>query len=87
MKLLAINNVIKKDSPIYYRNEYTAKSEFLLIGPEKIVFPIFFSIEMAPTGEKTVEVKVKDKIDYPLVPIIQILKNEIIAMERKGQLH
>ncbi|MBB6478693.1 hypothetical protein [Spirochaeta isovalerica] len=87
MKLLAINNVTKKDSPIYYRNEYNAKTEFLLIGSETVSIPIFFSIEMAPTGEKTVEVKIMGKIDYPLVPILQIIKKEIISMEKEGLLH
>jgi len=87
MKLLAINNVTKKESPIYYRNEYTAKSDFILIGTETVSFPIFFSIEMAPTGANTAEVKVMDKIDYPLVPVLQTLKNEIFSMEQKGLLN
>lgn len=87
MKLLSINNVSKKESPIYYRNEYSAISVFILVGSESVNIPIFFSIEMAPTGHKTVEVNVLDKIDYPLVPILKSLKNEITSMEQKGFLH
>lgn len=87
MKLLAINNIVKKDSPIYYRNEYSAVSDFILMGADAVNIPIFFSIEMAPTGEKTIDVQVTDKIDYPLVPVLRTLKEEITSMERKGLLH
>lgn len=86
MQLLNIINIEKKDVPIYYRNEYTAISEFLLLGKSAISLPIFFSIEMAPTGEKSIDIKLKDKIDYPIVPILRLLKKEIMDMEQKGKL-
>lgn len=86
MKLLAINNITKKDSPIYYRNEYSADSNFILMGVDSITIPINFSIEMAPTGEKTIDVLVTDKIDYPLVPVLRSLKSKIETMEKEGLL-
>lgn len=87
MKLLEINNITKKDSPIYYRNEYSAHSNFILMGAESVIIPINFSIEMAPTGEKTIDIQVTDKIDYPLVPVLRSLREEIVSMEQKGILH
>lgn len=86
MQLLSINNITKKQSPIYYRNEFSAKSSFTLRDSEPVDIPINFSVEMAPTGEKTIEVKVSEKIDYPLVPVLRKLKEEIISMEKKGLL-
>ncbi len=86
MKLISINNIEKKDVPLYYRNEYDAQSEFILIGERTVKFPIFFSVEMAPTGEKKIDIKIKKSIDYPIVPIIKTLKSEIISMEKKGLL-
>lgn len=87
MKLLAINNIIKKESPIYYRNEYSADSNFILMGMDSVNIPIFFSIELSPTGEKSIDVKIIGKIDYPLVPVLRILREELISLERKGILH
>ncbi|MBI9099194.1 MAG: hypothetical protein JEY91_11985 [Spirochaetaceae bacterium] len=84
MKLISINNVEKKDVPLYYRNEYTAIAEFLLIGNNQINTSISFSIEMVPTGEKNIEITLTESIDYPIVPIIKTLKSEIEKMEKEG---
>ena len=84
MKLISINNVEKKDVPLYYRNEYTANAEFLLIGNNQIKTSISFSIEMIPTGEKNIEISLTESIDYPIVPIIKTLKSEIEKMEKEG---
>lgn len=85
MRLISIKNIEKKDVPLYYRNEYSASSEFYLIGTDVITVSINFSIEMAPTGEKNIDIKLNDSIDYPLVPIIRILKEKIASMEKEGQ--
>lgn len=87
MKLITINNINKKDSPIYYRNEYSADSVFMLAGKDPVEVPISFSIELSPTGEKILTVKITGKIDYPLIPVLKILREELNAMERKGLLH
>ncbi len=86
MKLLEIKNIIKKDIPLYYRNEYTADAEFILIGDKTTNIAIAFSVEMAPTGEKTIEIEIKDSIEYPVVPILKLLKEEINVLEKKGLL-
>jgi len=86
MKLVSINNIEKKDVPLYYRNEYSADSDFILIGNNAVNIPIYFSIEMAPTGEKTIDIQFKKSIDYPLVPLLRTLKEKISSMEKKGLL-
>lgn len=86
MKLISINNIEKKDVPLYYRNEYTADSDFILIGENSVKISLKFSIEMAPTGEKKIDVIVLGKIDYPLIPILRSLTMEISSMEQKGLL-
>ena len=86
MKLLAISKIEKKDVPLYYRNEYSAVSEFLLIGESPVNVPIHFSIEMVPTGEKVIDIQFDQSIDYPIVPILKVLKDEIHTMEKQGLL-
>jgi hypothetical protein len=85
MQLVQIINIEKKDVPLYYRNEYTAVSEFLLIGNTSVSIPIYFSIEMAPTGEKSIDVKLNKAVDYPIIPLLKALKTEIKDLEQKGK--
>lgn len=86
MKLLQIKNIEKKDVPLYYRNEYQANSEFVLMGDNVVIIPIFFAIEMAPTGEKLIDIKIRETIDYPTIPIIRMLKDKVSSMEKEGLL-
>lgn len=86
MKLISISNIEKKDVPLYYRNEYDALSVFTLIGDKVVNIPIYFSVEMTPTGEKKIDIKIKESIFYPIVPILKILKSEIMSLESMGLL-
>ena len=86
MKLLKIKNIEKRNLPLYYRNEYIANSEFILFGETLIEIPLSFSIEMLPTGEKLIDIKLKDSVDYPIVPILKVLKKEILILEKEGNL-
>ncbi len=86
MKLLGIKDIEKKDIPLYYRNEYMANSEFSLLEENIKEIKIYFAIEMLPTGEKKIEIKLREKIEYPLVPILKVLKIEIEKLEQSGSL-
>jgi len=48
--------------------------------------PMEFVIEIKPTGERDIDVKLKERIDYPLVPVIRALKEKIKALEENGDL-
>ncbi len=85
MKVHGIEELTKKDTPLYYRNEYGGHADLELMS-KRLLMPLEFSVEMKPTGEKVVEVKILGRIDYPLVPVIKALKEKILEMERDGQL-
>jgi len=79
-------NIVKKDVPLHYRNEYTANAVFALAQGRTISRRIEFVVEMSPTGSKDIRVNLIDPIDYPLIPILKSLKEEIQQLDRKGSL-
>ena len=85
MKVHGIENLVKKDIPLYYRNEYAGTGRLEFLG-DTVLLPLEFSVEIKPTGERVVDVKVLDRIDYPLVPVLKAFKAAILSMEKSGQL-
>ncbi|MDR0550687.1 MAG: hypothetical protein LBG72_01570 [Spirochaetaceae bacterium] len=85
MGLIAINNVIRKDSPIYYRHLYTgiavvkAANNLLEAG-------IDFVIETNPLGIRTTNVTVNEEIDYPAQTLRKELKNAIEYLDKENRL-
>ena len=86
MKLTQIENIVKKDVPLHYRNEYTATAVFDLAGGKSLSRRIEFVVEMSPIGSKDIRINFVDPIDYPLVPVLKSLKEEIQILDRKGSL-
>lgn len=85
MKLKHLEGIIKKETPIFYRSEYKAHANMELLGREHQI-PVSFDVEMLPTGEKLISVKLDDKVDYPELPILKVLKEHIIDLEKDGSL-
>ncbi|MFQ3547762.1 MAG: hypothetical protein SNJ56_05440 [Termitinemataceae bacterium] len=85
MKILEVKDIIRLESPIYYRKKYTASAvvQFLHKTEEK---PIEFTVEMEPTGKKHVKVSLLQHIEYPLLPIVTALKHTISELEKAGRL-
>jgi hypothetical protein len=85
MKVLAINEIVRKDVPIYYRRLFTgiAVLEFLK-GP--VERRIDFSIETKPTGAKEISITFVDTVDYPLIPLNRELKKFIGHLDVSGGL-
>ncbi len=86
MKLIEISDIVKKSSPLHYRNEYTAKAVFEIDDQKSFSKRIEFIVEMSPIGSKDIRIKFVDAMEYPLVPIVQSLKDEIQILDRKGSL-
>jgi hypothetical protein len=86
MKLHGIEQLTKKDIPLYYRNEYEGLGDLEFVLGDRRRVPLEFSVEIKPTGERLVNVRIKDRIDYPLLPVIRAIKAEILIMEKDGKL-
>jgi hypothetical protein len=86
MKLTQIADIVKKNVPLHYRNEYTANAVFALTDGKSLSRRIEFVVEMSPIGSKDIRINFVDPIDYPLVPVLKSLKEEIQVLDRKGSL-
>lgn len=86
MIIHGIDQLTKKDIPLYYRNEYAGLGDMEFPGGERKSIPLEFTVEIKPTGERVIAVTLKDRIEYPLVPVIRELKNRIGELEKDGKL-
>lgn len=86
MKLTQIADIVKKNVPLHYRNEYTANALFDSADGKSLSRRIEFIVEMSPIGAKDIRINFVDPIDYPLVPVLKSLKEEIQVLDRKGSL-
>jgi len=86
MKLNQIADIVKKEIPLHYRNEYTANALFDVADGKTLSKRIEFVVEMSPIGSKDIRINFIDPIDYPLVPVLKSLKDEIQVLDRKGSL-
>ena len=85
MKVLAINNIERKDVPIYYRRLFTGI--LVLEMPTKNEErEIDFTIETKPTGQRLITVTLAKEIDYPLVPLMNAIKKHIADLDDAGDL-
>lgn len=86
MKFSELSDIVKKDVPLHYRNEYTALALFRNSDGKPLAKRIEFTVEMAPTGQKSIKVNFLDNMEYPLVPILKDIKEEIQSLDKKGLL-
>ncbi|MDA3851273.1 MAG: hypothetical protein PF447_08350 [Spirochaetaceae bacterium] len=90
MKLLSIEQIIQKhqDVPIYYRKEYSAHALFerMVHHHEQVELNFEFGIEMEPSGQKKIDIKILDEVDYPIMPLIHSLKKEVKQQYEEGKI-
>jgi len=86
MKLTQIADIVKKDVPLHYRNEYTATAMFDVSEGKVLSRRIEFIVEMSPVGSKDIRINFIDPLNYPLIPVLKSLKEEIQSLDRKGSL-
>jgi hypothetical protein len=86
MKVHGIEQLTKKDIPLYYRNEYEGLGDLEYPTGKRLRVPLEFTVEIKPTGERVIAVKLKERIDYPLLPVLRALKEKIRILESNGDL-
>lgn len=88
LKLVAIEGIekLKADVPLYYLNNYKGKAQFVHDESQNLEIPIDFSLEMESTGQKKIEIKMPESLSYPILPLIKMLKEEVIRLDREGKL-
>jgi len=85
IKISEIKNIIRKDTPIYYRRFFSGIVSMELLQ-NTIERKIDFFIETKATGQKEILVTLAEPVDYPLVPLIKALKTSINTLDDTGKL-
>jgi len=85
MKLVTIKDILRKDTPIFYRMFYKGIA-VIELKRETGEYRIDFVIEVKPTGHVEISVTIVDAIEYPLLPLLKELKSFINDLYRSGEL-
>ena len=86
MKVLALQLISRQDGCFYYLKRYTAKA-VIEIPAQTVSFPLSFSIETGPLGNKTIEVDgLPSDFNYPVFPVVKSLKEFIQNLSVQGNL-
>ncbi|MGL4524793.1 MAG: hypothetical protein ACRCVN_04655 [Spirochaetia bacterium] len=85
MQLLDIRDIKTGAVSVYYRMVYDANAVFEISGKE-VTVPVNFVIEMSPLGEKKIYAKFLGSIDYPLIPLMRLLKERVMKLYEDGVL-
>lgn len=75
MVVSEITDIQRKESHIYYRHIFNAAAVCTILGKEqKVKFE--FAIEYKPLGGADISLKIKDDLDYPVLPLrIEVKKS------------
>ncbi len=85
MIIKQLDNIKKKDSLLYYRNDYIADAVFEFgknSSCEKA--SVEFSIEKTAIGETRINVLINGHINYPMLPAIKLLKQYVTEKQAEG---
>ncbi len=85
MTILDITDITRKETCIYYRREFSGSALYDLPG-RKTSGKIEFTIETAPTGKSEIQIRLVDPVEYPLLPVLQGLKQYIASMDADARL-
>lgn len=86
MEILTLTNIVKKDIPLHYRNEYSGDIFYKTIMGTKKKAPIDFVVERYAMGAPNISVDFVQSPDYPLIPALKSVKTHIFRMDQKGEL-
>ncbi len=86
MEVINIKNIIRKDIPLHYREEFSGLAVLNNKRSETSENKIDFSVERTPFGTKEVEIKFSITPDFPVITAIRNLKEFILIMEKEGKL-
>ena len=86
MNIIDIKDIIRKDIPLHYREEFTGLAVFNNKRSETSENKIEFSLERTAFGTKEVEIRFPVTPDFPVITAIRNLKQYILSIEKEGRL-
>ena len=86
MEVIDIKNIIRKDIPLHYREEFSGMAVLNNKKSKLSENKIEFSLERTPFGTKEVGIKFTVMPDFPVIAAIRNLKEYILRIEKEGKL-
>ncbi len=88
MELLEIKDILKKDIPLHYREDFSCTAVFAdKRSPKNVEIPVDFSLEHNALGQKDVIVTIKkEDLDYPLLPIKKSIQQYILDLDKERKI-
>lgn len=85
MRVVELIDIIRKETPIFYRRVYTARAVFeSLRGRDERT--VQFTVEHRPVGGVDIQVEPLENLQGPLIPVLRDLKSHIADLDKKGSL-
>ncbi|MBN2874385.1 MAG: hypothetical protein JXM71_04760 [Spirochaetales bacterium] len=85
MKIVDLSNILRKQTHIYYRREFKADATIEIMDRTRTI-PIEFVLEHKPTGGVEINTTLGESVEYPLVPLLSMLKTYIGDLDKRGAL-
>lgn len=86
MKVIELRELQRREAPIHYIREYTAVA-VLESFEGRAETSISFVLEQKPIGPPEVSVRVLDPVEWPLLPVVRVLRDYIVDLDRQGLLN
>ncbi|MCQ2585915.1 MAG: hypothetical protein MJ185_10020 [Treponema sp.] len=85
MKVLEFKNLTREEGQIFYMRKYACDA-VLELPTTSLETKISFAIEMNPFGVRTVNIAFSEPLNYPVLPVMKVLKEYIIKQDLDGHL-
>lgn len=87
MEVKNLLNIIKKESLLFYRNEYIAEAVFVYGGNKtEETVPVNFIVEKTASGVPKISAKILKHINYPMLGAVKNLQQYVKELDKRGNL-
>ncbi len=86
MQLITLNDIALQDSPFHYRRSFNATGRFAVGNQNPVAATVEFVIEGSATGRPRVSAPFTERVPFPLVPALRLVKERVTQLEHDGQL-
>lgn len=85
MKILGLKQLFREETGLYYRRNFTCLA-VIEIPIKTLETPVDFIIETGPMGNKDIAIYFKEKLEYPLLPVLKAIKELVLSLDKEGKL-
>lgn len=86
LRLHGLRNVERIESAVHYLRKFRGQAILSYLHVESDARKVEFEVEHQPLGGITIRVRFLENVDYPLVPLIRLVREEVERMEKARQL-